>query len=199
MEFLKRQAASLDLPVDVIYPVNEANPVVIIKWEGTEPELPAIFLNSHMDVVPVFPEKWTHDPFSADIDDAGRIFARGSQDTKEVGTQYLGAIRVLKAQGFQPKRTVYVSFVPDEEVGGYFGMREFVKHEYFKNMNIGFGLDEGSSSLDDGYYVYYAERTPWRKLINRLSPAAVVINLLCFPRDEVQDQWNCWSWFDTVA
>lgn len=163
MEFLKRQAASLDLPVDVVYPVNEANPVVIIKWEGTEPELPAIFLNSHMDVVPVFPEKWTHDPFSADIDDDGKIFARGSQDTKEVGTQYLGAIRVLKAQGFKPKRTVYVSFVPDEEVGGYFGMREFSKGDYFKKMNIGFGLDEGSSSLDDGYYVYYAERTPWRK------------------------------------
>jgi len=163
VEFLKRQAASLDLPVEIVYPVNEKNPVVLIKWEGKQPDLPAIILNSHMDVVPVFPEKWTHDPFSADLDDEGRIYARGTQDTKEIGTQYLGAIRVLKAKGFQPKRTVYVSFVPDEEVGGYLGMREFVHTDHFKNMNLGFSMDEGSSSLDDGYYVYYAERTAWRK------------------------------------
>lgn len=163
MEFLKKQAADLGLPVDVQYPANEQNPVVIIKWEGKQPELQSIILNSHTDVVPVFPEKWSHDPFAADIDDEGRIFARGSQDTKQVGTQYLGAIRALKASGFQPKRTVYVTFVPDEEVGGHLGMREFVKTDYFKKMNVGFSLDEGTPSFDESYYVYYAERTAWRK------------------------------------
>ena len=29
--------------------------VVIITWEGTDPSLPSIMLNSHIDVVPVFP------------------------------------------------------------------------------------------------------------------------------------------------
>ncbi|XP_030563930.1 aminoacylase-1-like [Drosophila novamexicana] len=161
VEFLKRQAASLDLPVDVVYPVNEANPVVIMKWLGKQPELPGIILNSHTDVVPVFPEKWTHDPFTADLDDEGRIYARGSQDMKCVGAQYLAAIRALKATGYQPKRTVYLTFVPDEEAGGFFGMREFIKGDYFKSLNVGLSLDEGSSSLDDCYYVYFAERTGW--------------------------------------
>ncbi|EDW68253.1 aminoacylase-1 [Drosophila virilis] len=161
VEFLKRQAASLDLPVDVEYPVNEANPVVIMKWLGKQPELPGIILNSHTDVVPVFPEKWTHDPFTADLDDEGRIYARGSQDMKCVGAQYLAAIRALKATGYQPKRTVYLTFVPDEEAGGFFGMREFIKGDYFKSLNVGLSLDEGSSSLDDSYYVYFAERTGW--------------------------------------
>jgi len=160
--FLKRQAADLGLPIDVIYPANEANSVVILKWEGSQPELPSIILNSHMDVVPVYPEKWTHDPFSAYMDDEGRIFARGAQDTKEIGTQYLGAIRALKAKGFQPKRTVYVTFVPDEEIGGYNGMREFVKTDYFKNMNVAFSLDEGGPSSKESYWVFYAERTAWR-------------------------------------
>ncbi|EDV95051.1 aminoacylase-1 [Drosophila grimshawi] len=159
--FLKRQAASLDLLVDVEYPVNKDNPVVIMKWLGKQPKLPGIVLNSHTDVVPVFPEKWSHDPFSADMDDEGRIYARGTQDMKCVGAQYLAAIRALKAKGYQPKRTIYVTFVPDEEVGGYCGMREFIKGDYFKSLNIGLSLDEGSSSLDDGYYVYYAERTAW--------------------------------------
>ncbi|SPP81200.1 aminoacylase-1-like [Drosophila guanche] len=161
VEFLKRQAAGLDLPVDVVYPVNEKNPVVIMKWLGSQPELPSIILNSHTDVVPVFPEKWTHEPFSADLDAEGRIFARGSQDMKCVGTQYLGAIRALKASGYQPKRTVYLTYVPDEEVGGHLGMRELVKGDYFKNLNVGFSFDEGISSEDETYALYYAERTLW--------------------------------------
>ncbi|XP_017103230.2 aminoacylase-1-like [Drosophila bipectinata] len=160
-EFLKRQAESLGLPVDVIYPVNQQNPVVVMKWLGSQPELPSIILNSHTDVVPVFPEKWTHDPFSADLDAEGRIFARGSQDMKCVGTQYLGAVRALKAQGYQPKRTVYLTYVPDEEVGGHLGMRELVKSDYFKKLNVGFSFDEGISSEDESYALYYAERTLW--------------------------------------
>ncbi|EDW15005.1 aminoacylase-1 [Drosophila mojavensis] len=161
VEFLKRQAASLGLPVDVVYPVNEANPVVVMKWLGKQPELPSIILNSHTDVVPVFPDKWTHGPFSADLDDEGRIFARGSQDMKCVGTQYLGAVRALKASGFQPKRTVYLTYVPDEEVGGHLGMRQLVNSDYFKKLNVGFSFDEGISSEDETYAVYYAERTLW--------------------------------------
>ncbi|KAM8703845.1 hypothetical protein ACLKA7_008469 [Drosophila subpalustris] len=161
VEFLTRQAESLDLSVHVVYPANEANPVVVLKWEGSEPELPSIILNSHMDVVPVVAEKWKHDPFGAEMDDEGRIFARGTQDTKQIGTQYLGAIRALKAEGFQPKRTVYVTFVPDEELGGHLGMKEFVKDDFFKSMNVAFSLDEGSPSLDENYYVFYAERTAW--------------------------------------
>ncbi|XP_002137025.2 aminoacylase-1-like [Drosophila pseudoobscura] len=161
VEFLRRQANSLNLPVDVVHPAIPTKPAVIIKWLGKQPELPSIILNSHMDVVPVFPEKWTHDPFSAHMDNEGRIYARGSQDMKSVGTQYLGAIRALKASGYQPKRTVYLTYVPDEEIGGDLGMRELVKGDYFRSMNVGFSLDEGISSEDETYSVFYAERTLW--------------------------------------
>ncbi|XP_017848051.1 aminoacylase-1-like [Drosophila busckii] len=161
VDFLKRQAASIGLPVEVVYPVNEANPVVVMKWLGKQPELPSIILNSHTDVVPVFADKWTHKPFSADMDDEGRIYARGSQDMKCVGTQYLAAVRALKASGYQPKRTVYLSFVPDEEVGGVLGMREMVRQDYFKSLHVGFSFDEGITSADESYSIYYAERTLW--------------------------------------
>lgn len=65
-----------------------------------------------MDVVPVYEEHWTHPPFGAEIDAEGRIFARGTQDMKSVGMQYLGAIRALKASGTRLKRTIHVIFVP---------------------------------------------------------------------------------------
>ncbi|KAM8703844.1 hypothetical protein ACLKA7_008468 [Drosophila subpalustris] len=161
VEFLKRQANSLSLPVDVVYPLNELNPVVVIKWLGKQPELPSIILNSHMDVVAVFPDKWTHAPFSAHLDDEGRIYARGSQDMKCVGTQYLGAIRSLIADGHQPRRTVYLTFVPNEEDGELAGMIELVKGDYFKKLNVGFSFDEGIASEDESFGVFYAERTLW--------------------------------------
>lgn len=62
---------------------------------------------------------------------------------KCVGMQYLEAIRRLKASGFQPVRTVYLSFVPDEEIGGHDGAKKFAESDVFKNMNVGIVLDEG--------------------------------------------------------
>lgn len=115
------------------HPVNDKNPIVVLTWKGSQPDLPSIILNSHMDVVPVFEEHWTHPPFAADIDEDGKIFARGSQDMKCVGVLYLAAIRSLKRDGVQQlKRTVHVVFVPDEEVGGYLGMEKFVNTDEFK-------------------------------------------------------------------
>lgn len=53
ISFLKKQAKSLHLPIKVIK-VAPNKPIVIITWIGSEPDLPSILLNSHMDVVPVF-------------------------------------------------------------------------------------------------------------------------------------------------
>lgn len=80
---------------------------------------------------------------------------------KCVGLQYLEAIRQLKNSGFQPTRTVYVSFVPDEEIGGHDGAEKFAESEEFGNMNVGIVLDEGLASTDGNYRVFYGERCPW--------------------------------------
>lgn len=48
------------------------------------------------------------------MDEDGRIYARGTQDMKSVGIQYLEAIRYLKEESVLLKRTVHVSFVPGE-------------------------------------------------------------------------------------
>jgi aminoacylase len=85
-----------------------------------------------MDVVPVFEDFWTRKPFAADIDAEGRIYARGSQDMKCVGMQYLAAIRSFKKNNLQFNRTIHVVFVPEEEIGGVHGMREFVHTKAFK-------------------------------------------------------------------
>lgn len=130
-----------------------------ITWIGSQPNLPSIMLNSHMDVVPVSKEFWTQPPFAANIDENGRIFARGAQDMKSIGTQYLAAIRALKRDGIEHfKRTIHVIFVPDEEINGTYGMDGFVSTKEFKDLNVGFALDEGDPSPTDDLVVYYGER-----------------------------------------
>ncbi|XP_073828399.1 aminoacylase-1B [Musca autumnalis] len=166
VDFLRKQAESLGMQMRIHYPVNKDNPVVVLSWPGSDTSLPAILLNSHMDVVPVFPDSWKHEPFGAEMDEEGRIFARGAQDMKCVGMQYLGALRKLKMSGKQFKRTIYVSFVADEEMGGGLGMREFVNTSDFKSLNIGFSLDEGLASPTEEFPVFYAERSVWRIYFN---------------------------------
>ncbi|PPS10419.1 hypothetical protein GOBAR_AA10215 [Gossypium barbadense] len=135
-------AESLSLETQVIEFV-QGKPLVILKWPGSDLFLPSILLNSHTDVVPSERSKWDYHPFGAHIDENGNIFARGSQDMKCVGMQYMEAVRRLKASGFQPKRSLYLSFVPDEEIGGHDGLEKLAQSDVFKNMNVDIVLDEG--------------------------------------------------------
>ena len=170
VEFLISQAKSLGLSYRT-HCCAPGKPILILTWEGQDPSLPSVLLNSHMDVVPVFPEHWTHHPFSAFKDEAGNIYGRGSQDMKCVGVQHLEAVRRLKNEGRRLKRTVHISFVPDEEIDGEFGMFGFVKTPEFQSLNVGLGLDEGIASPDEVVPLYYGERNCfWIKITCHGSP-----------------------------
>ncbi|XP_071484288.1 aminoacylase-1-like isoform X2 [Diadema antillarum] len=158
--FLKRMAKELGLPIRCIE-VHPGKPIVVITWEGTDPSLKSVILNSHYDVVPVFPEHWDCDPFEAKKMENGDIYARGSQDMKCVGIQYVEAIRRLIANGVRLKRTIHITFVPDEETGGIHGMKAFVETPEFKALNVGFGLDEGLANPTEKYTLYHGERATW--------------------------------------
>ncbi|XP_041048619.1 aminoacylase-1B-like isoform X2 [Carcharodon carcharias] len=160
IDFLERLSVELDLPCKKIE-VCPGRTIVIITWEGTDPKLKSILLNSHTDVVPVFEEHWKHDPFAAVKDQQGNIYGRGAQDMKCVTIQYIEAIRKLKSEGKRFPRTIHLSFIPDEEIGGQTGMATFVKHEEFRALNIGFGLDEGLANPGDAFTVFYGERSVW--------------------------------------
>ncbi|KAF9899932.1 adenylate cyclase [Linnemannia zychae] len=149
-EFLIRQAKEIGMPYRVVECVK-GKPTVIMTFEGEDPSLPALLLNSHTDVVPVFPEKWTQDPMGANKVD-GFIYARGSQDMKCVGMSYLEVLRRYRLEGKKPLQ---------EEVGGVEGMKLLVHHEEFKRLNVAFALDEGIASPKDALKVFYGERMPW--------------------------------------
>ncbi|KAJ2719270.1 adenylate cyclase [Coemansia sp. Benny D115] len=160
--FLKQQAEELGLAFSA-HSYVAGKPVVVLTWEGTQPDLPTIVLNSHTDVVPVAEDQWTQDPFGGArvaVDGDHRIYARGAQDMKIVGMAYLEAVRVLQAQGRRLRRTLHLVYVPDEEIGGHDGMALFVESPEFKSLNAGFALDEGMANPEDAVRVFYGERAP---------------------------------------
>ncbi|KAG0273628.1 adenylate cyclase [Linnemannia exigua] len=158
-EFLIGQAKEIGMPYRVVECVK-GKPTVIMTFEGEDPSLPALLLNSHTDVVPVFPEMWTQDPMGANKVD-GFIYARGSQDMKCVGISYLEVLRRYRLEGKKPLQ---------EEVGGVEGMKLLVHHEEFKRLNVAFALDEGIASPKDALKVFYGERMPWWIKITATGP-----------------------------
>jgi aminoacylase len=127
--------------VTILPESKEGKPIVVAEWIGSDPDLPCIFLNSHYDVVPVMHDFWTVPPFQGLRKD-GKVYGRGAQDMKCVCVQYLIALQRLRSQGFQPRRTVRLSYVPDEEIGGADGMGVLLKSEWFQSFKIGLALDE---------------------------------------------------------
>jgi aminoacylase len=176
-DWLVQRAKAVGLDVEVIEPV-ENKPIVIMTWVGTQPELPCVILNSHYDVVPIMEEHWDVDAFGGvrqeDPDKARnthRIYGRGTQDMKSVCVQYLEAIGRLKASGLAPVRTLYLTYVPDEEIGGTEGMGLLLKHEKWQQMQpVGLALDEGLANPGEAYTLFYGERTPWWVLCKAKGP-----------------------------
>lgn len=79
---------------------------------------------------------------------------------KSIGMQYVEALAELK--GWKGKRDIHISFVPDEEIGGFDGMGELIKSSVWPQLNVGLGIDEGSPNpAKDKYHVYVGERQTW--------------------------------------
>ncbi|XP_039805544.1 aminoacylase-1-like isoform X2 [Panicum virgatum] len=187
--FLLPYAASLGLRTTTLhFTPCKTKPLLLLTWPGSDPSLPSVLLNSHIDSVPAEAERWSHPPFAAHRDPAtGRVYARGAQDDKCLPVQYLEAIRGLRAAGFAPARTVHISLVPDEEIGGMDGFEKFAQSEEFRALNIGFMLDEGQASPTDVFRVFYADRLVWRLIVkaagapghgSRMFDGAAVDNLM---------------------
>ncbi|CAJ1971856.1 unnamed protein product [Sphenostylis stenocarpa] len=160
VSFLKAQAHLLGLTSKTIE-YTPGKPLLLLTWPGSDLSLPSLLLNSHLDSVPAEPAKWLHPPFSAHRTPDGAVYARGAQDDKCIAIQYLEAIRNLKARAFSPLRSVHISLVPDEEIGGFDGAAKFVESDDFLRLNVGFALDEGQASPGDDFRVFYADRVPW--------------------------------------
>jgi len=119
---------------------------LLFKWEGKSSEKPIMFM-SHHDVVEAT-GKWKHEPFSGDIDEQGRVWGRGTVDTKASLFCMLEAVEELIAEGYEPENDIYISSSCTEEWGGNGAT---LIAEYFKSQGVrlDFLIDEGGMVLDN--------------------------------------------------
>ncbi len=124
---------------------------VLITVPGKNPELDAVQLIAHQDVVPVVPGtegEWLHDAFSGDIDDEW-VWGRGALDIKDMLMAELEATEHLLASGRKPNRTIYLAFGEDEEVKSH-GATALAAEMARRGMRSAFLVDEGTTTMFDG-------------------------------------------------
>ena len=118
---------------------------ILIKWNGEGKREPILFM-SHQDVVPAEGD-WKEPPFSGKITD-GRVWGRGTVDTKGSLMCIFQSVEELLEEGYTPSGDVYIASSSTEEVQGS-GAPKTV--EYLKNQGVHlmFLMDEGGMIVDE--------------------------------------------------
>jgi carboxypeptidase PM20D1 len=123
---------------------------LLYTWPGGDASLAPVLLLAHMDVVPVEPgteETWTHPPFDGRVAD-GFVWGRGAWDDKGGMLAILEGVEALLAEGFRPRRAVYLAFGHDEEVGGRGGAARIAALLASRGVRPECVLDEGGVVSD---------------------------------------------------
>lgn len=125
---------------------TELNGSLLFKWKGVSDKNP-ILLMSHQDVVEAT-GNWEHPPFSGDIDKDGRLWGRGTVDTKGSLFCLLNAVEELIKEGFTPNVDVYMASSCTEEFSGE-GAPLTVAYLKSKGIKLGLLLDEGGMIVEE--------------------------------------------------
>lgn len=126
IEFIEKEFSHLN-SASFVTKELVSNFSLVYTLHGSDKSLQPYMLTSHLDVVPVVREKWSSDPFQATLKEDNFIYARGTIDAKHLLISMLEAVEHMIKSGFIPKRTFYLVFGHDEEVGGNEGAREIAK------------------------------------------------------------------------
>ena len=95
---------------------------LVARVRGSDPTAPALGLLGHLDVVPVSAEKWTRDPFGADLVD-GEIWGRGTVDMLYLTAAFASVVREVALAPVRPRGDLVLLAVADEEGGSEYGIK----------------------------------------------------------------------------
>ena len=118
---------------------------LLFHWKGKSDQKP-ILLMSHQDVV-VAEGEWIHEPFSGDIAD-GKVWGRGTSDTKCSVMGFFEAVEQLLAEGFVPETDVYLASSCTEEWAGD-GAPKIVAELQRRGVELFLVCDEGGGIITD--------------------------------------------------
>ncbi len=125
--------------------LQEFDGSLLYRWPGQNRADP-IILMSHQDVVEAG-GNWEHGPFSGDIDDTGRVWGRGTVDTKGSLFCIFTALEELIASNMVPQGDVYIATSCTEEIAGD-GAPATVRYLKERGVRPSLVLDEGGMILE---------------------------------------------------
>lgn len=103
---------------------------VVYRIRGRDPDAPALMLMGHLDVVPVNPEGWSHDPFGAEIDQ-GFVWGRGAVDMLNLTASMAVTFKAVLTGDLEPPRgDLIFAAVADEESAGRLGAHHLVENRW---------------------------------------------------------------------
>ena len=109
------------------------------------------WIMSHVDVVPPGDLKlWNTDPFKV-VEKDGKIYGRGVEDNQHGIVASVMAALALKNAGIQPKDTIKLLFVADEEIGSVYGLKYILSEHpgLFGKEDYALVPDSGCSTGDE--------------------------------------------------
>jgi len=124
---------------------------VLVRVAGQNPQLSALLVHGHLDVVPAEAEQWSVDPFSGLVKD-GYIWGRGACDMKDMVASMIETLLTWRETGVAPRRDVVFVFVADEEADGEFGSEWLVSEhpEWFSGVVAAIGEGGGAPIEQQG-------------------------------------------------
>lgn len=118
---------------------------LLFKWKGKSSEKP-ILIMSHQDVVEATGE-WKYPPFSGEVAE-GKVWGRGTSDTKCTVMAFLQAAEELLKEGYTPDCDVYIASSCTEEIGGD-GAPKIVDYLDKQGVKLFLVCDEGGGIIQD--------------------------------------------------
>ena len=120
---------------------------LLYTWKGADGALKPMLLLAHMDVVPADDPSWRYPPFSGALA-GGYVWGRGAMDDKASMLAILESVEHLLSEEFRPKRTVYLAFGHDEELGGHRGAAKIAELLRSRAVSLELVVDEGLNILN---------------------------------------------------
>lgn len=168
------------------------HPNVLAEWFGDKPGKRFIF-NGHMDTFAPADGDQMPEPYSGLVKD-GVLYGRGAADMKGGDAAALMAVTFLRSMGFNPRGSVLLSYMCDEENGGQLGVKWLVQQELL-NGDFGICMEPTDRKVCIGHSgIYRLSITYQAKPVfsgnahptkNALEKAIIAIRELYLYRDQV--------------
>jgi succinyl-diaminopimelate desuccinylase len=161
-ELLLQELHSLGLADTRDYPAPDARvpggkrPNIVVNLPGAR-QGPALWIMSHLDVVPPGEESnWKSDPFRM-VRKNGRLYGRGTEDNQQGMVSSIAAAVALLGLGLLPPQPVRLLFVSDEETGSEYGIRHLLANTKLFGGEDRVLVPDGGSP--DGSMIQIAEKS----------------------------------------